>query len=349
MRITHQDRKEGLIKLIPQNLEDLWHIERVLAIGDKVQSVSYRSFKANEKSAGEKKKITVRVVAEKIEFAKTSNRLRVTGPIEWGTPEEYVQTGSYHTIDIEPQTKVEIYKDWKSHHLSRLKKAIEETKRPRLYILVMDEKKALMATVMGFGINYDWEIENKSSKREDSKKQVEGERQYFGEILSRLKLLEANKIIVAGPGFASANFAQFAKEKDANISKKFAMEHCSHAERNGVNELMKNGIVSKIAAEERVAQEMQLMDEFKIALARDSKKITYGLKNVKQAVDISAASKILVLDELLRNKKEVEQIIELAEKNKISIMIFSHESDGGKELEGFGGLIAFLRYELPLN
>jgi len=42
----------------------------------------------------------------------------------------------------------------------------------------------------------------------------------------------------------------------------------------------------------------------------------------------------------------VESIIEMAEKNKISVMIFSHESDGGQELEGFGGLVAFLRYQL---
>ncbi|MFH0927371.1 MAG: mRNA surveillance protein pelota, partial [Candidatus Micrarchaeota archaeon] len=328
---------------------DLWHLERVLGNGDKVQGTSYRSFKANEKTAAEKKKITVKLIAEKIEFAKTSNRLRITGPIESGTPEEYVQVGSYHTLDIEPGTSVSIFKDWKSHHLSRLKKAVEETKRPRLYILVLDEKKALLATVMGFGVNYNWEIENNSSKREDSKKQLEGQRQYFGEILSRLEHLSANKIIIAGPGFAAENFASFAKEKNPKIAKQFAMEHCSYAERSGVNELMKNGVVSKVAAEERVAVEMQLMDEFKVALAKGSNKITYGIKNVKTAVEIAAASKILVLDEVLRNKKEVEQIIEQAEKSKIQIMIFSHESDGGQELAGFGGLAAFLRYALPEN
>jgi len=346
MRINHQDKKEGLIKLTVENLEDLWHLERVLSEGDKVQAISYRSFKANEKSASEKKKINVLIVAKKIEFAKSSNRLRITGPIESGTPLEYVQVGSFHTIDIEPQTTVSIYKDWKNHHLSRLKKAIEQTKRPRLHILVLDEKKAIFASVLGFGINYDWELENTLSKRDDSKKQSEAQSQYFGNILSRISEFSQNKIIVAGSGFAPSNFAQFVKEKNQKLASNFVMAHCSYAERSGVNELMKNGVVSKVASDERIAIEMQLMDEFKVALAKSSKKIVYGIKNVSNALEHSAVSKILVLDEVLRNNKQVDKLIEDAENAKVEIMIFSHESDSGAELAGFGGLIAFLRFEL---
>ena len=129
--------------------------------------------------------------------------------------------------------------------------------------------------------------------------------------------------------------------------KQFVMEYCTYAERSGVNELMKNGIVTRAAKDERVALEMQVMDEFKLKLAKNSDKICYGVKNVQNAVDASAADKILVLDELLRKRKDVDNLIETAEKNKVKIMIFSHESDGGKELEGFGGLIVFLRFALP--
>ncbi|MFH1306696.1 MAG: mRNA surveillance protein pelota [Candidatus Micrarchaeota archaeon] len=346
MKILKQDKKEGLIRLIPENLEDLWHLERVLASGDKVQSISWRSFKANEKASPDKKKINVKLIAEKIEFARHANRLRITGPIESGTPEEFVQVGSYHTIDIEPGFPVTIYKDWREHHLTRLKKAINETKRPMLYILAMDEKKALFASILGFGVNYNWELEYKGSKREDAKRQTEALRQYFGEIFSRIERLDVHKIIVAGPGFAAQNFAQFAKQKNPKLASRFVMEHCTYAERSGVNELLKKGIISRVAKEERVASEMQIMEEFKIKLAKNSDKICYGLKNVKTAVEISAAEKILVLDELLRNRKDVDEIIELAEKNKVKIMIFSHESDGGKELEGFGGLISFLRFAI---
>src|SRR5271165_3415913 len=102
MKITQQDKKENLIRLIPENLEDLWHLERILAPGDEVQSGSWRSFKATEGATAEKKKIDIRLHIEKIEFARHANRLRLTGKILSGTPVEYVQTGSYHTIDVEP-------------------------------------------------------------------------------------------------------------------------------------------------------------------------------------------------------------------------------------------------------
>ncbi len=348
MKIGKQDKAIGLIRLTPENLEDLWHIERVLAPGDEVESVSWRSFKATEGAAAEKKKIDIRLSIEKIEFARHANRLRLTGKILSGTPEEFVQVGSYHTIDVEPNFAISVFKEWKDHHLSRLRQAMAETKRPRLYILVLDEREALLASMRGYGVNYDWELELSGSKRDEAKKQAESLKQYFGELLSRLQRLEGtHKIILAGPGFAPENFLKYAKEKDGKLASRFVLEHCTYADRTGVTELLKKGVVSRVAADERVALELQVMEEFKTSIAKGSDKVCYGLKNVKQAVETTAASRVLVLDEVLRQRKDVEEIIEMAEKNKISVMIFSHESDGGHELAGLGGLAAFLRFSLP--
>ncbi len=347
MRINKQDRSENLIKLTPENLEDLWHIERILAEGDQVEGVSWRTFKASEAAAAEKKKINVRLSAEKIEFARHANRLRVSGKIISGTPEEFVQVGSYHTLDVEPNFAISIYKDWKQHHLERIKQAMAETKRPRLYLLVMDEREATFATVRGFGVSYEWELEYKGSKRDEAKKQAEEGKQFFGELLSRLEnLKEVHRIVIAGPGFAATNFIKWAKEKNPKLASLFVLEHCTYADRTGVNELLKKGVVGRVASEERVALELQMMEEFKLGIAKSSDKVCYGLKNVRLAVESTAAKKVMVLDEVLRQKKNVEEIIELAQTNGIEVMIFSHESDGGKELAGVGGLAAFLRFSL---
>ena len=347
MKIVKQDRNEGLIKLVPENLEDLWHLERILASGDKVEAVSWRSFKATPDAQAEKKKINVTLLLEKIEFARHANRLRLSGKILSGTPVEYVQAGSYHTIDAEPDFAISIFKDWKEHHLSRLKQAIAETKRPKVHVLVLDEREALLASLRGYGVQYEWELERSGSKRDESKRQAEAHSQFYGELLSRLQRLEgSNKIIVSGPGFAPNNFSKFAKERDAKLASRFVIEHCTYADRTGVNELLKKGVLSRVAADERVALEMQAMEEFKTQISKGSDKVCYGLKNVRAAVDSSAAQKVLVLDELLRQRKDVEEIIEMAEKTKTPVMIFSHESDGGRELAGIGGLAAFLRFKM---
>lgn len=345
MKLGKQDPKEGEIRLTPENTEDLWHIERILQVGDRVLSKTWRRYKAVEGDAGEKKAVTIKLLVEKVEFSPFANRLRVTGKILEGTPEEFVQQGAYHTIDIEQDFPVSIIKDkWMSHHLSRIKQAIAETKRPKLGIVVLDESKAIFATLRGYGVQYELELENNASKRDDNF-EAKGQ-QFFGDILKKLQSMQVGRIIVAGPGFGKENLMKFIKQKDGKLSQRIILEHCSYAERSGVNELMKNGIVSKVAAEERSANEMVLMEKFNTELKKDSGLVAYGLEGVRNAVSSSAVESLLVLDELLRNNKEIEAVVEEAEKRKVKLIVFSHESDGGRELSGYGGFAALLKFRM---
>ena len=38
MKITYQDRKKGIIELLPETLDDLWHLSHIIAEGDTVYS-----------------------------------------------------------------------------------------------------------------------------------------------------------------------------------------------------------------------------------------------------------------------------------------------------------------------
>ena len=151
---------------------------------------------------------------------------------------------------------------------------------------------------------------------------------------------------MAGPGFGKENLMKFIKQKDPGLAKKIVLEHCTYAERTGINELLKKGVVSKVAAEERAESELVLMDKFSAELRKESGLVAYGKEEVRAAVEASAVETLLVLDELLRNDKKAEEIIEEAEKRKVKLVVFSHESDGGRELAGFGGLAALLRFRM---
>ncbi|MCX8195440.1 MAG: mRNA surveillance protein pelota [Candidatus Micrarchaeota archaeon] len=345
MKIGKQDVSEGEIRLTPENTEDLWHIERLLSPGDRVLAKTWRRFKVSEGDAGEKKPVTIKLAVEKAEFSRFANRLRVSGKIISGEPEEFVQLGAYHTIDIEPGYPLSIFKDrWLSHHLDRIKQAIAETKRPKIGMLVLDESRAIYATLRGYGVEYELELEASASKRDE--KFEEKTRAFFGEILKKLQGSQVSRIIVAGPGFGKENLMKFIKEKDPGLAKKIILEHCSYAERSGINELLKKGVVSKVAAEERAENELMLMEKFTSELRKDSGLAAYGLKEVGKALELSAVDTLMVQDELLRNSKEVELLVEEAEKRKARLVIFSHESDGGRELAGFGGLAALLRFRI---
>ena len=123
-------------------------------------------------------------------------------------------------------------------------------------------------------------------------------------------------------------------------------EHCTYAERTGVNELLKKGVVSKVAEEERTANELVLMEKFNTELRKDSGLVAYGIEDVRNAISSSAVESLLVIDELLRNNKEIEAVVEEAEKRKVKLIVFSQDSDGGRELAGYGGFAALLRFRI---
>jgi len=343
MKILSFDRKEGVMKLIPEVLEDLWHLERVLEPGDILSSSSTRVFKPPE-GEEERKKVHIELQAEKIEFSKSASKLRVTGKTIGGAPEEYVQLGKYHTIDIELEKPVEIKKNWKSYQLQRIEKAKQSSKKPLIGIAVLDEGKALFAIVREYGVEFGPEMRSHASKGEE--KFEEKRNQFFGDVAKHLKEMKVNRIVVAGPGFAKENLKKFISERDAELLEKLSFESCSTAEESGVYELLKKGVLSKLAEEQKLQEEFSLLETFMAELSKETGLAVYGAEEVRNAVNCKSVSKLLVVDELLRKDKEVEKLLEEAERMKAEIFIFSSESEAGKQLAGLSGIAALLRFRI---
>lgn len=341
MRIVHFDRKFGIMKIQIDTLDDLWHLDKVLVPGDEVEAHSLRTHKVGTKE--EKKSVTIKVKTERVEFAKSSNRLRVLGPIVWGEPEEYIQIGKYHSIDIGQGDTVKVIKQWKNHEVKRLEDAVKESKKPKIRIIVLDEEKALNALLRSFGVEYGAEFYSSGSKRDENYDKTQGE--YFGKIMAEVERYE-EKYIIAGPGFTKDNLKKFIERKKPELLKKITFENVSYAERNGVNELFNKGVIEKIMGEERFEKEMKLIEELMVDIHKDNEKAVYGIKEVKKAAEAFAIKKLLVLDEYLRIDKEAEGVVELADQNKAEIVVFSSEGDAGAKLKGIGKIAALLRFKL---
>ena len=341
MRIVHFDRKTGEMKVQPDTLDDLWHLEKVIAPGDEVEAHSLRTYKVGTKE--EKKSVTIRVKAERVEFAKNANRLRVLGPIVWGEPEDYVQLGKYHTIDLETGERLKIIKQWKNHEVKRLQDAEKESKRPRLRIIVLDEEKALTGFLRASGVDYGAELYSSGSKKDENyeKKKLE----YFGNLMAEVER-HPEKYVVAGPGFTKDNLKDFIQKRKPELLKRIIFESVSYAERSGVNELFANGIIEKVMGEERSAKEMKLVEELLTEVYKETGRAAYGLAEVKKAAEASAVERLLVLDEYLRSDKEAESVVDLADRNRAEIIVFSADGDAGAKLKGFGKIAALLKFRL---
>ncbi len=341
MRILRLDRKTGEASLVPETLDDLWHLERIVEPGDFAEGRTFRGVKLGSEEV--KKPVFVRIGIEKVEFAKYANKLRLSGKIVQGGPEEFVQRGKYHTLEVEKDGKITLIKSrWKAHHLKRLREAEKEAKRPKIRIIVMDNEKALTALVMGYGVEFGPEIYSKA--RKGSEKFEEHRFGYYAEIMKEMEMHEEN-YVVAGPGFEKDNFKKYLERKNPELLKRIVFENVSHAERNGVNELLKRGIVGRLIGEVRIEKEGELIERLKMHIKKEDGFAAYGFEEVKKAVELGAAEIVLIADELLRTDKKAEELAELSEKTS-AVVVFSSEADPGQELKGFSGIAAILRFSV---
>ncbi len=343
MKLIH--REEGKLKLSPQSLEDLWYLTKIVSVGDVVEGHSFRSFKAegrNRPVAPEKKKVRLELKLDNVEFSESVNKLRLTGVILSGSPEEYVSFGEHHTLDVELGESFILKKRLSTLEESFLQEALKKTARAKITVVVMDEHKALLARIDVRGVKFTAEIDNKANKR-DPKNFDSLQVSFFQELAKALE--NEDTLVIAGPGFARDNFKKFLEGKKPELLKKAYFEHCSNAEQSGVFELLKNKVLEKVMKSQRIAMEFSLLEDLKVHIAKNDGLVEYGLEQVSQAIDYNAVEKIMVLDELVRKDAKANALVEKAREKGSELVIFDSNDNAGKEFEAFK-IAALLRFKI---
>ncbi len=345
------NEEEATIRLEPETLEDLWVVTRLAQAGDTVIGTAWRRFKARDlerAESGEKKRIKVELRIENVEYAESANKVRLTGVILRGEPQEFAPAGEHQTIDVEIGTRVEIKKkEGKIGVFERktLDAARKRATRIDALIIALDDESATLAQLTPSGVRFTYEIESEASKR-DPKSYAEFRKKYFSEILKACEAAAARgaRLIVAGPGFAKDDFRKYAERANSDIAKRISLETTSNAERNGVNELVKRGVAQKLLGEQKQTLEWEKLEELKKRIARDGL-IAYGNDEVERAVEARACDEILVLDEILRKDGKAQRAVERAERGGASAFIFDSRNEAAREFAAFG-IACFLRYKL---
>ncbi|MCL4373378.1 MAG: mRNA surveillance protein pelota [Candidatus Marsarchaeota archaeon] len=321
------------LKVKVDTFEDLWSLQRIIFAGDNVKAETERRFKSSEGDVGELKQVVITVKAEKTELDKTARRLRVIGKIVEGRPLEYVKLNSYHTLNIAEGDIIEIRKEqWPDYLVDIVKEAVSNTKRRRLGIIVMDDDQALPAYVLGYGVEFGNEMYSRLSKRMPVKEFEEQKKKFFEGVLSVIKTMDVDTVIVAGPGFAKDDFKAYIESNGIKLGKELVYYSVSNAERSGVYELIKSESVSSLLGKDQVRGEFKLMENFLIGLSSGRSK--YGLEAVSKAVDDFSASLIIVNDSVLGDAG-VQGLLSRAEAAHVKIAVISAGDDAGTQLHAF--------------
>jgi len=352
MKITHKDLKRGILKVRIQNFNDLWYLSHIIDVGDFVSGRTQRKIKIGDEGDRSQrtvvKKVFIKIQVEKIEFHKYSDKLRASGKVTEG-PDD-VAKGSYHTLTLEPTVGICIEKThWLKFQLDKLHDA-EKQKDANVMICLLDREKAIFAELKNYGFEVLTEIAGKVQKK-DSPEKVKS--QFYQEIVTQIKEYDKRnnytKIIVASPAFWKEYLMEVIEKDD--IKKKMLAATCNSVDVDGINEVLKRPEVATALQEDRVVKEMTDVEELLTEINKEGKSV-YGLKETESAVNAGAAKKLLISDALLHKSRDdgtygrIDKMMKNVDTMKGDINIISSEHDGGKKLDGLGGIGVILRFKL---
>ncbi len=333
MRIVKFYNMEGTLRVKIETLEDLWTLQRVIFPNDLARSKSLRRFKASDSDVGELKEVIITLKVERTELDKNASRLRIMGKIVEGKPEQYIRLNSYHTLNVAPMDMLDVIKQsWPSYLIDVIKNAVNDTKKPRLGIIVMDDEKALPAYLLGYGVEFRNEIYSHLSKRMTQKDFQEQQRKYYEAIVKEIKGMDVDRIILAGPGFTKDDVKAYIESKQEKIEKNLTYAPASNPERSGIYEIIRSPEVESMLHNEHIRNEFAVMEEFLKGLSSGTSR--YGIDNVRAALDGFMLNEIIVNDSVLGDPG-VQKLLADAESSRIKIIIFNSQDEVGTQLSSF--------------
>ena len=354
MRIADRTRTEGgreRISVVPESLDDLWHLTYVLEPGDHVDGDTTRRIQRDDDktrdTGGQREPMWVKLEVTDVEFAKFANRLRVGGEIIECSRED--QLGFHHTLNIEEHDELTIEKVWQVDQLERLQEAVEAAENPEVAIATVEEGEAHVHTVAQYGVDERASITGTTGKGEYAR----GREELFAELTEVLKRMDVSAIILAGPGFTKQDALDYIEDEAPEVAEKIQTVDTASVGDRGVHEVLKRGAVDRVQTETRISKEAELIDDL-MAQIGEGAKAAYGIDEVMKAADYGAVENLLLLDERLREERagegewdvDANELVETVERQGGTVTVFSHEFDPGMQLSNLGGVAALLRYRL---
>lgn len=344
MKILHQDANTNEIKLLPETLDDLWHLYNLIDERDLVFATTYR--RGEEKGdklrpdRADKVRMRLGIRVQKVEFHETGDILRILGQIEQG-PQD---VGQHHTLMLSVDEAISIIKPaWMPKHFDRIKRAVDASEKPSVFFVAIEDTEAVIASSREYGIKEHATISRSSTgKMYDVKS---NEEEFISEVLVKLlSMHHGEPIMLLGPGFVKEQLAKRLREKDPALAKVVSVHHTGQSGMAGIHEVMKKGIGGKVLEETRVAKETHLMEELFAEIGRNGA-FAYGDRSVEEAVAAGAVKILLVLDSKVRSP-DLDKLLRKVEDSSGEFVIVSSLHEGGRRLDSLGGIAALLRYKM---
>jgi protein pelota len=359
LKILEMKLKKGIVKVVPESLDDLWHLYNVIYQGDQVYAQTTREVKVEEEYArpkqGKRVSVFLGIKVEKVYWDRVLNRLRVHGVII-ETPENISAKGAHHTLNITVDKPLTIVKPkWQKHQLERLERAsLAET--PPIVVLSIDDEEYCVAVLRQYGVDVKAEKRTRLPGKLETEKRAQALRGFFKSAMQSLQetwtSLQKPAIAVIGPGFIKNSFVKHVRNTAPEIGQNIIdVKSVNSAGLSGIQEALRSGVLTKTLKHVRIAEETRLIEELLKRIGKGTQNATYGLDEVAKAAQYGAVEKLLVADVTIRETSDekrttLENIMRQVEEKGGQVVILSAEHEAGTKLQGLGGVAALLRFSV---
>ena len=355
MKILETNLKKGFVKVIPETMDDLWHLYNVIYRNDEVYAHTTREVKPDGKyerpGRGERVRVFLGIKVETVGWDKLLGRLRVHGTIREAP--ETVPTGAHHTLNIALNTPATIVKtEWSRHHLERLERASKTSEKPMIIVSIDDEGYAV-ATTAQYGVDEKIVERTKLPGKLEAEKRSAAFNEYFRKASNSLRQIWTTMhapIVIIGVGFVKDDFAKFLENEAADVAKSVVdIKSVNNGGISGIHEALRSGVLLKAAKRLRVVEETGIVEEVLRRLGKSEPTVTYGLKEVEGAARSGAVEKLILTDSMLREstdetRLQIEEIMKEVERKGGMIVVVSTEHEAGVKLNALGSTAAILRF-----
>jgi len=348
MKITHKDLKKGELKLVIDNLDDIWTLSQIIEPGDFVKGKSERKIKIGDYIDRNikvvRKTVFLKIKIKKIEISETTKNLRVLGIITDG-PED-VPRGEHHTFNLGENNSFTLIKDeWLKYQIEKIEEATKSVQQ-NIIMVVFDREDAYFARLKGDGYELIMKMSGDVQKKEE--KHV-SKNDFYKQISNKLeeynKTLKINNFIIASPSFWKENLLKALSDE---IKKKTISASVSQANERALSELMKRNELQKVLEKNKGAQEIKQMDELLKNISNDF--ACYGFKETNEQINLGSVKDLFVSYSTIQKYRLEDKFKKLAEMMKVcegmdgKVHIISSK-EAEKTLKSLSGIAGILRWK----
>ncbi|MEM1873786.1 MAG: pelota-like protein, partial [Acidilobaceae archaeon] len=300
-----------------------------------------------------RKPMILKLRIEKLEFQLFTGALRLSGIVVEG-PEEYSVIGRHHTAQVKPGDVLVIEREegWSDRVLKKLE---ESGYKGSALIVSIDYDEYAIALLTSLGLKVLEEGYSRIPSKGDDRREEALER-YVDEIVAKVADNASRHsvlvVIVSGPGPLKEAIAE--KLRKALPDKRLHVDETATGGVPGVNEVLRRASVLDALRDFAIIEAESLLEEFMSLVSRDPERVAYGLADVLACLKAGAVEKMVIADSLLfsfrdEERRAAEMAMEEAERRRARVVIVPRESPPGERVSLLGGVIAKLRYRLPLE